>query len=61
MSKYTVFGLLEGVSEELETAVLLQDWQRVEVAKEQVDDAVNRIYQMIDLATKLYNEGGVDV
>lgn len=61
MSKYTVFGLLEGVSEELETAILLQDWQRVEVAKEQVDDAVNRIYQMIDLATKLYNEGGVDV
>jgi len=61
MSKYTVFSLLEGVSEELETALLLQDWQRVEVAKEQVDDAVNRIYQMIDLATKLYNEGGVDV
>ncbi len=61
MSKYTVFSLLEGVSEELETALLLKDWEKVEVAKEQVDDAVNRIYQMVDLTSKLYNEGGCDV
>lgn len=61
MSKYTVHSLLDGADQMLSSALLEKDWGKVEIVKEQLEDALTRIEQVMDVATKLFNEGGCDL
>ena len=61
MSQYTVHSLLDGSDQMLSAALVEKDWGKVEIAKEQLEDALTRIEQIMDVATKLFNEGGYDL